>query len=86
MNSGSEFHISDPEKPSRLFFLASGSRGENTVTTPAEDEAGVWNARVLLRDLSERSYTGGYPILKFDPSALLRNALPLDNLQSCFES
>src|SRR2546428_14150273 len=25
--------------------------------------AGVWNARVLLRELRERNYTGGYPIL-----------------------
>ena len=26
--------------------------------------AGVWNARVLLRELRERNYTGGYTILK----------------------
>jgi len=26
--------------------------------------AGVWNAQVLLRELRERSYTGGYTILK----------------------
>lgn len=26
--------------------------------------AGVWNARVLLRELGERNYTGGYTILK----------------------
>src|SRR5438132_14399202 len=25
--------------------------------------AGVWNARVLLRELSERNYAGGYTIL-----------------------
>src|SRR5205807_8680961 len=25
--------------------------------------AGVWNARVLLRELRERNYTGGYAIL-----------------------
>lgn len=27
-------------------------------------QAGVWNAQVLLRELRERSYTGGYTILK----------------------
>src|ERR1700733_426018 len=26
-------------------------------------QAGVWNARVLLRELRERSYTGGYTLL-----------------------
>jgi len=26
--------------------------------------AGVWNAQVLLRELRERNYTGGYTILK----------------------
>jgi transposase len=27
-------------------------------------QAGVWNAQVLLRELRERNYTGGYTILK----------------------
>jgi hypothetical protein len=27
-------------------------------------KAGVWNAQVLLRELKERSYAGGYTILK----------------------
>src|SRR5882724_3863994 len=27
-------------------------------------QAGVWNAQVLLRELRERSFTGGYTILK----------------------
>ena len=27
-------------------------------------QAGVWNAQVLLRELRERSYAGGYTILK----------------------
>lgn len=26
-------------------------------------QAGVWNARVLLRELRERGYTGGYTLL-----------------------
>ena len=26
-------------------------------------QAGVWNARVLLRELRERNYTGGYTLL-----------------------
>ena len=33
-------------------------------------QAGVWNARVVLRELRERGYTGGYTLVDVDASLI----------------
>jgi transposase len=50
----------------------------------ARRRAGVWNAQVLLRELRERNYTGGYKILKdwLHPHRILARAVAVRRFET----
>ncbi len=58
-------YLLKPERP--VYQTRPAAAGKLEPFKPYVNErlqAGVWNAQVLLRELRERSYTGGYTILK----------------------